>query len=163
MILPAQKIEELCKFQGLVTPFHDRTEWWGMTYGLSAAGYDIRIAQDVELLGQGFSLASTMEHFDIPRHILGIVHDKSTWARRGIAVQNTVFEPGWRGYATLEISNHSSKPVKIEAGMPIAQIVFHLLAEPTRQPYEGKYQDQLAGPQEAILEGKSNGWDLPPE
>ena len=80
------------------------------------------------------------------------MHDKSSWARRGIAVQNTLFDPGWSGYATLELSNHGQEIVTITAGDPIAQIVFHMLDQATEQPYQGKYQDQEAGPQPARLE-----------
>jgi dCTP deaminase len=88
----------------------------------------------------------------MPDDILGIVHDKSTWGRRGIAVQNTVIEPGWRGFLTLELSNHSSRLITIENGDPIAQIVFHLLAGATDSPYRGKYQDQINEPVKAISE-----------
>ena len=90
-----------------------------------------------------------MERFDLPTDIMMIVHDKSSWARRGLATQNTVFDPGWRGYATLELTNHGKASLIILAGDPIAQVVCHLLTEPTTQPYAGKYQDQEAGPQPA--------------
>jgi hypothetical protein len=64
-------------------------------------------------------------------------------------VFNTILDPGWRGYATLELINHGPSPLIILAGDPIAQVVCHLLTEPTTQPYAGKYQDQEAGPQPA--------------
>src|SRR5262249_10096909 len=57
--------------------------------------------------------------------------------------------PGWPGYLTLEISNHSQTEVIIDAGEPIAQIVFELLDFPTEQPYAGKYYNQERGPQPA--------------
>jgi dCTP deaminase len=135
-----------------VEPFEDRKVFEGMSYGLSSAGYDIRIAEDTHLAPGEFSLASSIERFWMPFSLLGIVHDKSTWARKGIAVQNTVIEPGWRGYLTLELTNHSDKYVFIKSGSPIAQVVFHLLDHPTEQPYQGKYQDQQAGPQHARSE-----------
>jgi dCTP deaminase len=95
----------------------------------------------------------------IPNDVLIVAHDKSSWARRGLAVQNTIFEPGWRGYATLELTNHGRSSLTISAGDPIAQVVCHLLTEPTRQPYgfngTGKYQDQEAGPQPARDDGGS--------
>ncbi len=91
-------------------------------------------------------LASTIERFKMPNNLVGIVHDKSTWARRGIAVQNTVIEPGWEGWLTLELTNHGPEPVLLKRGMGISQILFHLLDEPTEIPYEGKYQDQERGP-----------------
>jgi dCTP deaminase len=145
MILSAQSI----RHRGIITPFHERTVVNGMTFGLSCHGYDIRIAERLYLEPGNFVLASSIERFDMPDDICGIVHDKSTWARCGIACQNTVIEAGWRGYLTLEISNHSDMPQQIAAGSPIAQIVFHMLDEPTEQPYAGKYQDQEAGPQAA--------------
>ena len=73
--------------------------------------------------------------------------------------QNTIFDPGWRGYATLELTNHDRSALAILAGDPIAQVVCHLLTEPTTQPYGfngmGKYQDQEAGPQPARDDGGS--------
>jgi len=90
-----------------------------------------------------------MERFCVPDYIVGFVHDKSSWARRGLAVQNTVIEPGWSGFLTLEISNHSEEPVYLDKEYPIAQIVFHYLDQATLQPYSGKYQNQEAGPQSA--------------
>lgn len=150
-ILSAQSIRIRCAVAGMrmVEPYAERTEAHGMTYGLGPAGYDVRIAETVNLPPGGFVLASTVERFDIPRDILAMVADKSTWARNGIAVQHTVIEPGWRGHLTLEISNHSDTHVSIFSGQPIAQIIFHLLDAPTEQPYAGKYQDQQAGPQMA--------------
>lgn len=136
---------------GIITPFHERTVIRGKTYGVSYAGYDIRIKQPLELDPGSFELASSIEHFQVPNNWVGIVHDKSSWARRGIAVQNTVLEPGWRGYLTLEISNHGTFNINIEGGDPIAQIIFHKLTEPT-SGYQGKYQDQRDAPVEAIDE-----------
>lgn len=148
MILSAQTIRKL----GIISPFSERTKSNGMTYGLSAAGYDVRIAQTKEILAGTFTLASTIEYFTMPNNVLGMVKDKSTWARQGIVVQNTVIEPGWRGYLTLEISNHSDKHRIILRDSPIAQIVFQFLDEPTEQPYDGKYQNQADHPVEAIHE-----------
>lgn len=98
-------------------------------------------------------MASTLERFEMPGDVIAFVHDKSTWARLGIALQNTVIEPGWCGFLTVEISNHSANEVWIEAGSPIAQIIFQLLDAPTERPYAGKYQDQQRGPQPAKFEG----------
>ena len=123
-----------------------------MSYGLSSAGYDVRLKRGVYLKPGQFRLGSTLERFSMPNDVLAIVHDKSTWARRGIALQNTVIEPGWRGWLTVEITNHGEEEVRIPAGAPIAQIVFHKLLEATQQPYAGKYQDQEDMPVEARLE-----------
>ena len=149
MILSAQSIRK----RGIFTPFCERTKAMGMTYGLGPAGYDVRIAETITLPPGGAVLASTLEHFDMPRDVLGKVADKSTWARKFLAVQNTIIEPGWRGYLTLELSNHSiNETLHLLPGMPIAQIILHLLDQPTENPYEGKYQDQRAGAVAAILE-----------
>lgn len=158
-ILSAQSIAARC--QGLpldkggpmIYPFHKRTTVDGMSYGLSPAGYDVRIKERVHLLPGDAILASTIERFDMPGDLLGMVADKSTWARRFLAVQHTVIEPGWRGYLTLELTNHGATIIDISPGMPIAQIIFHTLDMPTDQPYEGKYQDQEPGAQAARLEG----------
>lgn len=87
----------------------------------------------------------------MPNNLLGKVCDKSSWARRGLVVQNTVIEPGWHGYLTLELSNIGDEVISITRGTPIAQIVFHLLLEDTEQPYSGRYQNQDPGPQQARL------------
>lgn len=148
-VLSAQSIRKA----NIFSPFHERSVAHGMSFGLSAAGYDVRIAEGVHMWAGHFQLASIMEHIEMPWNVIGFVHDKSTWARRGLAVQNTVIEPGWKGYLTIELTNHRDDPDKkgfyIEQGTPIAQIVFHWLDEVTEQPYSGKYQDQEAGPQEA--------------
>lgn len=144
-VLSGQSIGRL----GIITPFVARTRHEGMTYGVGPAGYDVRIAEYHELWNKDFVLASIIEHIVMPTYVIGIVHDKSTWARRGLTVQNTVIEPGWRGYLTLELTNHGVEKIRISAGTPIAQIVFHRLDEPAANPYEGKYQDQEAGPQPA--------------
>jgi dCTP deaminase len=145
MILAAQVIRQL----NIISPFHERTRHNGMTFGLGPAGYDVRIAEAL-VLRDTFVLASTMEHFNMPNDVLAKVCDKSTWARRGLFVQNTIVEPGWRGYLTLELTNHSNDPISISAGDPIAQIIFFRLEAATDQPYEGKYQDQARGVQPAL-------------
>jgi dCTP deaminase len=137
-----------------VEPFVDRAKFNGMSYGLSSAGYDIRIDKDYTIGRGGFILAASMEEFFMPNNVIAIVHDKSSWARKGLFVQNTVIEPGWTGYLTIELTyhGHTPAPLNIPAGAPIAQIIFHFLDQPTEQPYRGKYQGQQAGPQEAIDE-----------
>jgi len=88
--------------------------------------------------------------------VLAQVCDKSIWARRGVAVQNTIIEPGWRGHLTLEITYARWHPLRICAGDPIAQIIFFRLEQPTDQPYRGRYQDQKSGPQPAIMCTQTN-------
>ena len=161
MILSAQSIRNRCSPSGvqqyyddvthqanpMITPFCERTVHNGKTFGLSSAGYDIRIAEKMRLTS--FKLASTIEYFEMPHNILGKVYNKSTWARHGLNVMTTVIEPGWRGYLTLELVNLGHEPLIILEGDPIAQITFEMLDMPTEQPYTGKYQDQEAGPQKA--------------
>lgn len=157
MILSAQTIRSL----GIFSPFSERAKANGMSYGLSIAGYDVRA--DIHammnspasrlLVDPGeFVLISTIEKFTMPNNVMGFVHDKSTWARRGLAVQNTVIEPGWIGYLTLELTNHSQESLVIEHGDPIAQIVLQFTDLPVEKPYSGKYQRQDRGPQEARFE-----------
>src|SRR5215467_3210486 len=155
MILSAQSIRRRC-VEGsppLIDPFVERAVVRGISFGLSAASYDVRIAESVTIDPGEFVLASTMERFCIPDDVLVVAHDKSSWARRGLAVQNTIFDPGWRGYATLELTNHGRSSLALLAGDPVAQVVCHLLTEPTAQAYAGKYQDQEAGPQPARDDG----------
>ena len=132
----------------------------GVSYGLGEAGYDIRIKQDITFyrlfglipmvkivdgkqvsrhLGK-FALASAIEKFNMSPSCVAIVHDKSTWARRALSVFNTVIEPGWIGYLTLELVYHGRKKLHIPAGTGIAQVLFHLVQEPAH--YNGKYQNQ---------------------
>ena len=134
-----------------VEPFVERTVHNGLTYGLSHCGYDVRIAQDVVLFPGDFRLAHTIEHFGTPTNCVAFVYDKSTWARRGLSLFNTVVEPGWKGHLTLELSNNSKGLIKLKNGDPIAQIVYHKL-EHEVHGYRGKYQNQPAEPVGAILE-----------
>ncbi len=121
----------------------------GVSWGLAEAGYDIRIKQDVWLFPfRRFRLASAIEKFEMPADLVGIVHDKSTWARRGLSVFNTVIEPGWYGYLTLELVYHGWRPLHIPAGAGIAQVMFHQITEPGK--YTGKYQNQEDRPVAAI-------------
>lgn len=122
----------------------------GVSYGLSEAGYDIRVKQDIYLdTNDRFVLASAIEEFQMPPHLVGVVHDKSTWARQGLSVFNTVIEPGFFGGLTLEIVYHGSGSIRIPAGAGIAQVLFYELHEQAR--YEGKYSGQSTDPTPAIF------------
>lgn len=125
----------------------------GVSHGLAEAGYDLRIKQAVTLHPfKRFALASTVERFRMPTDMVAIIHDKSTWARRGLSVQNTVAEPGWEGWLTLELFYMGSGVLRIPAGAGIAQALFHQLAEPAA--YDGKYQGQADRPVAAIMEAQ---------
>lgn len=136
----------------------------GVSHGLSEAGYDIRIKQAVKFVAANsanpggvwvdgvyapgrFTLASAIEEFDMPANLVGIVHDKSTWARQGLSVFNTVIEPGWRGFLTLELVYHGHGSLIIPAGAGIAQVIFHETV--MSASYDGKYQNQADMPVEA--------------
>lgn len=125
----------------------------GVSHGLAEAGYDLRIKQAVTLHPfKRFALASTVERFQMPDNLVAVVHDKSTWARRGLSVFNTVLEPGWHGWLTLELVYHGNGILRIPAGAGIAQALFHQLAEPAA--YDGKYQGQADRPVAAIMEAQ---------
>ena len=152
--------------QLLDVPDHKVSEH-GVSYGLGEAGYDIRIKQDItfyRLFGLipmvkvvdgnqvsrhfgKFTLASAIEKFNMSPSCVAIVHDKSTWARRALSVFNTVIEPGWKGYLTLELVYHGRKKLHIPAGSGIAQVLFHLVQEPAN--YNGKYMNQPDKPVKA--------------
>lgn len=129
---------------------------FGVSWGLGEAGYDIRIKQeihfqrghenrrivgiDAESKYGRFVLASAIEEFQMPDNLTGVVHDKSTWARRGLSVFNTVIEPGWKGFLTLELVYHGEDELIIPAGSGIAQVLFSLNSD--KAVYAGKYQNQ---------------------
>ncbi len=165
MILSGQSIRDLSEssiegFERMLSPFSERGVQNGRSYGLSIAGYDIRLDQMELIPGKKgwklypsqFVLGSSIERFKMPNDVMGFVKDKSSWARQGVSVFNTVIEPGWEGYLTLEIVNHSNAPVTFEAGDPIAQVIFQKLDVEAESPYRGKYQNQERGPQAAIAE-----------
>lgn len=138
----------------------------GVSFGKTEAGYDIRLKQDVRFVIDKFGvarisilepnedkpklkigrfcLASAIEEFDMPNDLVGVVHDKSTWARMGLSVFNTVIEPGWKGFLTLELVYHGQEDLHIPAGSGIAQVLFHELRTPAA--YSGKYQNQRDKP-----------------
>jgi len=161
VIISRQSIKERIIYDGLLSPWVEKEVTNGVSAGLSHAGYDLRIyMDDVDLntldyvLNPGeFLLAATTERFKMPNDLIGIIHDKSTFARQGLSVFNTVIECGWEGWLTLELVNHGPKPIRLYQGQGIAQVVFHLLDKPTSHPYRGKYHQQEYGPQGPRFEG----------
>ncbi len=144
----------------------------GVSHGLAEAGYDIRIKQDIKFIrhlegfiimvddqplrnAEGvmtvgrFTIASAMEEFQMPDNLVGVVHDKSTWARHGLSVFNTVLEPSWKGFLTLELVYHGNYDLHIPAGAGIAQILFSRIEN--SGVYDGKYQNQADMPVAAIM------------
>lgn len=147
MVINRSELLKALPFKGGMLTNKQRSN--GVSHGLSEAGYDIRIKQDVLLTPfSRFRLASTIEQFDMPEDLVAIVHDKSSWARRGLSVFNTVIEPGWKGFLTLELVYHRWLPLRIPAGSGIAQVIFHRVHEPAS--YTGKYQNQADRPVHAI-------------
>lgn len=161
--LPTYVVSESWK-QLEISPFYgEKSISNGMSFGLTAAGYDIRLGKSSDMhpdfegifVEPGeFELAHSLEFFRIPEDCQAIVHDKSSWARKGLSLFNTVLEPGWFGHITLELANHSLESILIKFGSPIAQIVFHQLDSRTTQPYSGKYQNQPNHPVRALREGE---------
>lgn len=98
---------------------------------------------------KSFRRVSTIEYIRMPQDMVGTVHDRSTWARLGVTVQNTVVQPGWQGFLTLEITNHSWAFRVIRRGEALAQILMHRLEVELAETYDGRYQDQARGPQPA--------------
>ena len=159
----------------MIEPFAENQVRDGViSYGVSSYGYDIRVADEFKIFTNinstivdpkrfdqqsfvdfkgdvciippnSFALARTVEYFRIPRNILTICVGKSTYARCGIIVNVTPFEPEWEGTATLEISNTTPLPAKIYANEGIAQVVFFEADEVCQTSYgdkKGKYQAQ---------------------
>lgn len=161
---------------GIFEPCHERSKHTtGTSFGLSMCGYDVCLDQDVVIYPGFTTLASTREKFFMPLDVVAIVHDKSTWARVGVQVQNTVAEPGWTdAYLTLELTfcpviptgatrreimlmrrrlaSGRFPPIRLKAGTPIAQVLNHRTDKPTKGYADGKYQAQARGPQPAIFE-----------
>lgn len=145
-----------------------KTRKHGVSYGLSEAGYDIRLKQTIEfyrchIIGDfrtkidgevqprgRFVIASAIEEFQMPNDLVGVVHDKSTWARKGLSVFNTVIEPGWNGFLTLELVYHGQDYLILPAGAGIAQVLFSQIEETAA--YGGKYQNQENRPVQARFE-----------
>lgn len=123
----------------------------GFSWGLSECGYDIRIKQSVWLFyGRRFVLASSVEYFNMPDHLMGRVLNKSTWARLGVdASMTTNVEPKWKGFLTIELRYARKRPILIPAGVGIAQVIFETLTE--RATYKGKYDEQPDRPVAARL------------
>jgi len=160
---------------GMIEPFVDAQVRAGVvSYGLSSYGYDIRVADEFKIFTNinntvidpksfdprsfvdvksdvcivppnSFALAHTIEYFRIPRDVLTICLGKSTYARCGIIVNVTPFEPEWEGTVTLEISNTTPLPARIYANEGIAQVLFFQSDEVCERSYadkSGKYLKQ---------------------
>ena len=168
-------IRKMALEHGMIEPFVDSQVRAGVvSFGLSSYGYDIRVADEFKVFTNinstvidpknfdplsfvdiksdvcivppnSFALARTIEYFRIPRDVLTVCLGKSTYARCGIIVNVTPFEPEWEGLVTLEISNTTPLPAKIYANEGLAQVLFFQSDEPCEVSYkdkQGKYQAQ---------------------
>ena len=168
-------IKKMALEHGMIEPFEDRQVRKGViSYGLSSYGYDIRVADEFKVFTNinstvvdpknfdarsfvdvkadvciippnSFALAKTVEYFRIPRDVLTVCVGKSTYARCGLIVNVTPFEPEWEGFVTLEISNTTPLPAKVYANEGISQVLFFESDEDCEVSYAdkaGKYQKQ---------------------
>ncbi len=168
-------IRRMALEHGMIEPFCEKQVREGVvSFGLSSYGYDVRIGDEfkiftninstivdpkafdprsfVDVKGEvciippnSFALARTVEYFRIPRNVITICVGKSTYARCGIIVNVTPFEPEWEGIVTLEVSNTTPLPARIYANEGIAQVLFFESDEPCETSYAdkgGKYQRQ---------------------
>jgi dCTP deaminase len=172
---PDRWIRKMAHEHRMIEPYADHQVRNGViSFGVSSYGYDIRVADEfkiftnvfsavvdpkhfdpksmVDFRGEvcvippnSFALARTVEYFRIPRNVLTVCLGKSTYARCGIIVNVTPFEPEWEGYVTLEISNTTPLPARIYANEGIAQVLFFVADEECEISYadkKGKYQKQ---------------------
>jgi len=174
-IKPDTWIKRMALEHRMIEPFVDDQVRAGViSYGVSSYGYDVRVGDEFKVFTNvfntivdpknfdpksfvdiqadqcvippnSFALASTIEYFRIPRDVLTVCLGKSTYARCGIIVNVTPFEPEWEGHVTIEISNTTPLPAKIYANEGIAQVLFFQSDEPCAKSYKdkkGKYQAQ---------------------
>jgi dCTP deaminase len=172
---PDHWIRKMAAEHRMIEPFSEGISRSGViSYGVSSYGYDIRVADEFKIFTNVFSaivdpkqfdpksmidytgsicvippnsfaLARTVEYFRIPRGVLTVCLGKSTYARCGIIVNVTPFEPEWEGFVTLEISNTTPLPARIYANEGIAQVLFLEADEECQVSYadkKGKYQKQ---------------------
>ena len=172
---PDHWIKKMALEQRMIEPFVDHQVREGViSYGVSSYGYDIRIADEYKIFTNVYSavvdpknfnpqsmvdfkgdvciippnsfvLARTIEYFRIPRKVLTICLGKSTYARCGLIVNVTPFEPEWEGHVTLEISNTTPLPAKVYSNEGVSQVLFFEADEECDISYadkKGKYQAQ---------------------
>jgi dCTP deaminase len=174
-VMPDSWIREMSLNHDMIKPFAEEGGKRGViSYGLSSYGYDMRLSEDFLIFQPegisvidpkdlpedalesfhgteclippgGFVLGKSFEYFKIPRDILTLCVGKSTYARCGISVNVTPFEPEWEGYPTLQIANHTPSPAKIYANEGIAQVVFlraEKICDISYVDKKGRYQAQ---------------------
>jgi dCTP deaminase len=173
MVKPDWWIRRMALEKGMIEPFEEGLRRPGViSYGLSSCGYDMRISDEFKVYsGPGpidpkststeqfrdvscgvlvmeahsYVLARSVEYFRIPRGIITVTFGKSTYARCGIIVNVTPFEPEWEGFVTISITNANPLPAKLYAGEGIAQVLFLGSEGDCETSYadkKGKYQAQ---------------------
>jgi len=173
MVKPDTWIRKMSLEHRMIEPFAEGVSRSGViSYGLSSYGYDIRISNTfkiyfgddtldpksislesfsdticdvLELAPNSSVLAQSVEYFRIPRDVITVAYGKSTYARCGVIVNITPFEPEWEGYVTISITNANIHPVKLYAGEGIAQVLFlgsDNVCEKSYSDKKGKYQAQ---------------------
>ena len=173
MVKPDLWIRKMSLGHGMIEPFAEGLSREGkISYGLSSYGYDMRVSNQfkivngngvvdpkmmipesfddvtcdiLELPPQTSALGRSVEYFRIPRDILTITFGKSTYARCGVIVNVTPFEPEWEGFVTISIVNMNKYPVKVYADEGIAQVLFlggDGSCETSYADKKGKYQAQ---------------------
>jgi dCTP deaminase len=175
MIKSDRWIRRMAQEHDMINPYSEKQVSEGViSYGVSSYGYDLRVADEFKIFTNvnstivdpkhfgersfvtvngdvaivppnSFALARSVEYFKIPRDVLTICVGKSTYARCGIIVNVTPFEPEWEGFVTLEISNTTPLPAKIYANEGLCQILFFQSDEVCETSYKdrkGKYQAQ---------------------
>lgn len=168
-------IRKMALEQAMIEPFVDgQVRKDVISYGVSSYGYDVRVTDEFKIFTNvhsaivdpkhfvpesfvdfkgdvciippnSFVLARTVEYFRIPRNVITMCIGKSTYARCGLIVNVTPFEPEWEGFVTLEISNTTPLPAKVYAYEGIAQVLFFEGDEMCDISYadrKGKYQKQ---------------------
>ncbi len=172
---PDHWIRKMVNEHRMIEPFVDQQVREGaISYGVSSYGYDLRVSDEFKIFTNvhsaivdpknfasdsfvdfrgdvciippnSFVLARSVEYFRIPRSVLTVCLGKSTYARCGLIVNVTPFEPEWEGFATLEVSNTTPLPAKVYANEGLAQVLFFEADEDCEQSYadkKGKYQGQ---------------------
>ena len=173
-VKPDHWIIKMAQEQKMIEPFVETQIRTGISFGVSCYGYDFRLSNEFKVLNlptataidpksvkedlfvdiqadsillpaNSYLLARSQEYFRIPRGIITICSGKSTYARCGIVVNVTPFEPEWEGYATISLANTAPVPVRLYAGEGIAQLLFLETSDICNTSYKdkkGKYQSQ---------------------
>jgi len=169
-------IIEMARTRAMIEPFAEQQIRPGISYGVSSYGYDFRLADEFKILNpsgvteldpksstqdhfvdvkaesvlipaNSFVLGRSLEYFRIPREVVTVCFGKSTYARCGVLVNVTPFEPEWEGFATVSLANTGPRPVRVYAGEGIAQLLFlegNEICQTSYKDKKGKYQGQKA-------------------